>query len=71
MIVKRRKGLVAVAVACLALMAVSDGSGAQLKLALEDRADPNPHQVSLGVELAGLCLGVVISWSERLRPDIG
>ncbi|WP_258889469.1 hypothetical protein [Sphingomonas sp. SUN039] len=42
-----------------------------MKVALEDRADPNPRQVSLGVELAGLCLGVVISWSNRLRGDVG
>lgn len=43
------------------MIAVTNGGSAQLKLAMEDRADPNPHQVSLGVELAGLCLGVVIS----------
>jgi hypothetical protein len=66
----KRNRAVAVILAGLALVAVSNGSGAQLKLAMEDRADPNPHQVSLGVELAGLCLGVVISWSERLRPEI-
>jgi hypothetical protein len=60
-----------VVLAALALIAVSNGGGAQLKLALEDRADPNPHQVSLGVELAGICLGVVISWTNRLRPDVG
>jgi hypothetical protein len=45
----------------LAMIAVTNGGSAQLKLAMEDRADPNPHQVSLGVELAGLSLGVVIS----------
>lgn len=67
----RRKRLFVLALAGFALIAASNSGGAHLKLALEDRADPNPHQVSLGVELAGLCLGVVISWSERLRPDIG
>jgi hypothetical protein len=67
--VKRNRAM-AVVLAGLAIVAVSNGNGAQLKLAMEDRADPNPHQVSLGVELAGLCLGVVISWSERLRPNI-
>jgi len=59
-----------VILASLALIAFSGGNGAQLKLAMEDRADPNPHQVALGVELAGLCLGVVVSWSEKLRPGI-
>jgi hypothetical protein len=67
----QRNKLVAATLAALALVAMSNSGGAHLKLALEDRADPNPHQVSLGVELAGLCLGVVISWSERLRPAIG
>jgi hypothetical protein len=54
----------------LAMIAFTNGGRAQLKRATEDRADPNPHQVSLGVELAGLCLGVVISWSQRLRSGI-
>lgn len=65
-----RKRLAAAALVCVAIVAVSNSGGAKLKLALEDRADPNPHLVSLGVELAGLRLGVVISWSERLRPAI-
>ncbi|MFZ4746358.1 MAG: hypothetical protein ACOYLK_05610 [Sphingomonas sp.] len=52
------------------MIAVTNGGSAQLKRATEDRADPNPHQVSLGVELAGLCRGVVISWSQRLRSGI-
>lgn len=67
----RSSRLFSAAIVGLALVAVSNSGGARLKLALEDRADPNPHQVSLGVELAGLCLGVVISWSERFRPEIG
>lgn len=67
----RRNRVLTVALAGLALVAFSNSGGAQLKLAFENRADPNPRQVSMGVELAGLCLGVVISWSERLRPAIG
>ena len=67
----RRNKALAVMLAGLAVIAFSNGSGAQLKLAFENRADPNPRQVSMGVELAGLCLGVVISWSEHLRPAIG
>ncbi len=66
----RHTRTVVVALASLALIALSGGNGAQLKLAMEDRADPNPHQVALGLELAGLCLSVVISWSERLRPGM-
>lgn len=69
-VIRKSRRAVGVILAGLALIAVSNGGNAQLKLALEDRADPNPHQVALGVELAGLCLGVIISWSERLRPGI-
>ncbi len=60
----------AIVLSGLAIIALSTGGGAQLKLALEDRADLNPRQVSLGVELAGVSLGVVISWTNRLRPDL-
>lgn len=67
----RRNRVLAVMLAGLALIAFSNSGGAQLKLAFENRADLNPRQVSMGIELAGLCLGVVISWSERLRPAIG
>ena len=67
----RRNRTIAVLLAGLALIAVSGTNGAQLKLAMEDRADPNPRQISLGVELAGLCLGVAISWTERLRAGQG
>lgn len=66
----RRNRAVTAVLAFAALIAVSNGSGSQLKLAFEDRADPNPRQIALGVELAGLCLGVVVSWSERLRSTI-
>ena len=66
-IMTRRNRAVVVLLAVAALIAVSSGMRAQLTLAFENRADPNPRQVALGVELAGLCLGIVISWSERLR----
>jgi hypothetical protein len=67
--VKRNRTIVAMLAGC-ALLAVSNNGGAHLKLAMENRADPNPRQISLGVELAGLCLGVIVSWSEHLRPEI-
>jgi hypothetical protein len=66
----RRNRTIFVMLAALALIAVSNNGGARLKLAMEDRADPNPRQISLGVELAGLCLGVIVSWSGHLRPEI-
>ncbi len=70
MITRQNRAATAV-LAVAALIAVSGGTSGQVKLAFENRADPNPRQVSLGVELAGLCLGIVISWSERLRPTLG
>jgi hypothetical protein len=66
----RRNRSIFVALAALALIAMSNNGGAHLRLALEDRADPNPRQVSLGVELAGMCLGVIVSWSQHLRPEM-
>ena len=39
--------------------------GATLNLALEDRFDPNPRRMALGVEAAGVVLGVAISWSKH------
>ena len=66
----KHKRTLVLALAGVALLALSGGNGAQLKLAMEDRADPNPHQVALGVELAGLCLGIAISWSDRLHHAV-
>ena len=66
----RRNQTVTALLAVVALIAVSNGTRGQLKLAFEDRADPNPRQIELGIELAGLCLGIVVSWSERLRSTI-
>ena len=62
----RRTGLIIAAVA-LAIAAGSRGPDAEIRVALEDRGDPNPRQIALGVELAGLAVGLAISWSERLR----
>jgi hypothetical protein len=54
-------------IALVLLAAASFGNGAQLRVALEDRADRNPRQVALSVELAGAATGFVISWTQRLN----
>lgn len=63
--IERKHAVVAGVGAMLLLAAGSNGT--RLTIALEDRADPNPRQVSVAVELAGLALGVVVSWTQRMR----
>lgn len=48
----------------LGLIALTNGTGAELRLALEDRVDPSPRQMALGVRVAGIALGLAVSWSE-------
>ena len=64
-----RKALVVAAVAMATVVASQTDRGAQLTLAFEDRFDPSPRQVKLGMEIAGLALGVAISWT-RDRPTL-
>jgi hypothetical protein len=57
-----------IAVALLALIAfvsIVGKGGAELRLALEDRADPNPRQMTLAMKLAGAAVQVAISWTDR------
>ena len=61
----RRSGLGLAILLIVAVLAVGHTGGAHLRLALEDRADPNPRQMALGLELAGACVGIVVSWTER------
>ena len=37
----------------------------RLHLALEDRGDPRPRQVAISAEVAGLCLALIVSWTQR------
>ena len=59
----RRNWLCGVA-ALLLLMVAWDGE-AKLNLAFEDRADPNPRQMQIAAEVAGLCLGLLVSWTSE------
>ena len=38
-----------------------------MTIALEDRFDTNPRQVALDMQIAGLCVGFVISWTDLHR----
>lgn len=64
----RRKHLV-IGAAALALLAGTTEGGAQLRLGFEDRGDPNPRQMKIGMDLAGIALGLAISWS-RSAPSL-
>ncbi len=60
-----RTGRIATAAALLVAGTTVAAGGARLSIALEDRLDRNPRQVALGVEMAGVALGLAISWSKR------
>ena len=48
-------------VAVAALVACT--SSANFNLNLHDKDDPNPHRLEIGAQVAGLCLGLILSWS--------
>lgn len=60
-----KRWLVAGGLVAVVALGSAGGSGTSLKLALEDRADPNPRQVALGVNIAGACLSLAISWTRH------
>ncbi|MFM9979185.1 MAG: hypothetical protein ACKVOP_14215 [Sphingomonadaceae bacterium] len=62
----RRAGL-AMAAAVLLIGATYSGGSTHLKIALEDKLDTNPRQVALGLQSAGRFVGLIISWTDRLR----
>lgn len=62
-----RKQTVLAVFGALLLLIAAGSDGTRLTIALEDRADPNPRQVSVAVELAGIALGIVVSWTQRMR----
>lgn len=59
---------VLVAASALTLVAVAAGGGAQMKLSFADIGDPNPRHFSLGMEVAGMALGLAISWTRHAVP---
>ena len=61
------KNRLAVAGVALALAAMATNGGARLTLAMHDRADPNPHQVQIAAEVAGVALALLVTWTERVR----
>ncbi len=49
------------AAAAVALVACT--SSASLNLNLHSKDDPNPRRLEIGAQVAGLCLGFILSWS--------
>jgi hypothetical protein len=58
----KRRIMTAAAVATVAVMACS--TGAQINIALHEPNDPAPRRVEIGAQVAGLCLGFLLSWSR-------
>lgn len=52
-----------VALTAAAAIVVMGSGGARLEVALEDRGDPNPRQVQVGMKVASSWLGLAISWT--------
>ncbi len=55
---------IAIAFLMLAVSIASLG-GPRLHLALEDRGDPNPRQISLTATTLGIGAALVVSWTRR------
>lgn len=53
-------GLLVVAVLALA----SPGQDLRLALNFHDRADPNPRQVQIAAEVAGMAMSFLVSWTQ-------
>jgi predicted protein tyrosine phosphatase len=54
---------VAFGVAALLALAAIGERDLRLTLAFEHRADPNPRQIEIAADLAGLGLALLLSWS--------
>lgn len=55
-----------------AIAAIACTGSATLNLALHDRGDPSPRKLEIGAQVAGLCLGFILSWSGGdARPTAG
>ena len=65
-----RKQAAALAAALILISTAFSQGGARMTIALEDRFDTNPRQMALDMQIAGLCVGFVISWTDRLRRSV-
>jgi hypothetical protein len=60
-----RKRIPLLALLLLPLLAVAHpGPDLRLSLNFHDRADPNPRQVQIAAEVAGLALSFLVSWTQ-------
>lgn len=63
----RKSAAAALAAILILTSAAFSSGGTYLKIALEDRLDANPRQVALGIQRAGNFVGLIVSWTDRLR----
>lgn len=59
----RRRRIAAMLVAVMALLAIASPATLKLRIALEDRADPHPRQMTFAAETALVTMSLLISWS--------
>lgn len=63
-----KRGLITAATA-LTVAGMACTGGAQLNISLHDRSDPAPKRVEIAAQVAGFCLGFLLSWSsDAPRP---
>ncbi len=63
----KRRLVVAASAAVVATMGCT--TGARINIALHEPDDPSPRRVEIGAQVAGLCLGFLLSWSQdAARP---
>ncbi len=60
-----RAGTALAALGLLAIAGTAIEREAKLTLAFEDRGDPNPRQMSLGMKIAGVVVALAVSWTEH------
>jgi|GEM_PF-3824828 len=63
-----KRGVLAAAAAA-AVVGMACTTEARLNIALHDPSDPAPKRLEVGAQIAGLCLGFLLSWSNGdVRP---
>lgn len=60
----RKRGALLGLLLVAALAVASPGHDLKLALNFHDRADPNPRQVQVAAEIAGLAMSFLVSWTQ-------
>lgn len=60
----RKRGVLICVLLVVAAVLASPGHDLSLALNFHDRADPNPRQVQIAAEVAGLAMSFLVSWTQ-------